>query len=132
MKAGACVVALAHVFVEAPSRYTIQLDASRHQAGTDEMDDFLNHSCSPNCYLDVDRLEFRALRDLEAGEQLTFNYLTSEWSMESPFDCWCGASECSGTIQGFSHLTRERQKALEPLLSPYLRGKLRELESAVA
>lgn len=129
---GACVVALAHVFTDKPARYTIQLAANRHQAGTNEIDDYFNHSCDPNCYLDVETLSFRALRRLEPGEQLTFNYLTSEWDMESPFHCWCQAPSCTGTIRGFSHLSRHYQRALEPQLTPYLRGKMEEVESDVA
>ncbi len=130
--AGACVVALAHVYTDEPARYTIQLDANRHQAGTDEIDDFFNHSCDPNCFLDVDDLCFRSLRPLLPGEPLTFNYLTSEWDMQESFRCWCKSPTCSGTIRGFAHLSRDDQRKLEPLLTPYLRAKLRELESDVA
>jgi len=44
-----------------------------------------------------------ALRDLAAGEELTFDYNATEWSMAEPFLCTCGA--CGGSVvQGFAHL----------------------------
>lgn len=128
--AGAVLLALAHVFVDRPGRHTIQIDACRHQAGTDEIDDYLNHSCDPNSALDFTRLELRSLRPIAAGEELSFNYLTSEWDMAAPFTCRCGAPGCLGRrrpIQGFRHLEPAEQDLLAPLASPYLRLRLADL-----
>jgi hypothetical protein len=58
--AGEVLVCLRHVFVDRPERHTIQLDEHVHQAGTGEMDDYFNHSCDPNAYLDFQRLQFVA------------------------------------------------------------------------
>ena len=116
------LIALAHVFVGAPGRHTIQIDGERHQAGTGEIDDFLNHHCQPSAYLDAERLCFVAARDIAAGEELTFNYLTSEWDMAEAFECRCGAESCLGNIRGFKHLTPAEQARLEPLLTPFLRS----------
>ncbi len=124
---GETLIALAHVFVEHAQRHTIQLDAHLHQAGTGEIDDFLNHSCAPNSALDFERLELRAVRPIAAGEELSFNYLTSEWDMASPFTCVCGAPHCHGLIRGFRHLNAEQQEALAPVASAYLRRRLAEL-----
>jgi hypothetical protein len=118
---GETVIAPAHVFVAAPHRHTIQLDAELHQAGTDEIDDYLNHACAPNLRLDGERLCFVAVRPIAAGEQLTFNYLTSEWDMAEAFNCNCGAPSCFGKIRGFRHLSPAQQEALAPLLTPFLR-----------
>jgi SET domain-containing protein len=39
---------------------------------------FINHSCTPNCYSHVmgDTIWIRAARNIEAGEELTYNYFT--------------------------------------------------------
>jgi SET domain-containing protein len=39
---------------------------------------YVNHSCSPNCYTQVigDTIWIRAARNIRAGEELTYNYLT--------------------------------------------------------
>lgn len=124
--AGERLLALAPVFVSAIGRYTIQIDGERHQAGTDEADDFMNHSCEPSARLDFETLEVLALRPIAAGELVTFNYLSSEWDMAEPFACECGSSGCVGTIRGFRHLDADQRRALMHLASPYLRGRLED------
>jgi SET domain-containing protein len=56
--------------------------------------DYGNHSCDPNC--SKDRI---ALRDIEAGEELTADYAefsTRDWQME----CNCGESNCQKVVKG--------------------------------
>lgn len=117
---GERLIALAHVFVDLPSKYTIQLDDHRHQAGTAETDDFLNHSCDPNTTLRWDTLELIALRSIAAGELITFDYLISEWDMRAPFTCACGAAGCRGEIRGFRFLDAAERARLRPWIAPYL------------
>ncbi len=124
ISAGEVLMAIAEVFVEQRARHTIQIDEHRHQAGTDEIDDYLNHSCDPNCALDFERLELVAARPLAVGDELSFNYLTSEWDMAAPFVCGCRSAACMGTIAGFGHLSPATQDALARLVSPYLRQRL--------
>lgn len=86
----------------------------------------INHSCEPNCYsrvLKVDSAEhivIVALRDLEAGEELTYDY---RFSSDEDLQCNCGSASCRGTVNfdGMSkdyftaptvellHLTQTRQ-----------------------
>ena len=73
---------------------------------------FLNHSCAPNCEAELDQgwIWIRALRDIEAGEELTFNYgYDLEDYREHP--CRCGAPRCVGYIvaeEFFPHLRTQR------------------------
>jgi hypothetical protein len=75
----------------------------------------LNHSCTPNCEaeLDEDRIWIVSLRDIPAGEELTFNYgYDLDNYREHP--CRCGASDCVGYIvaeEFFEHLRRQRTLA---------------------
>ena len=75
----------------------------------------LNHSCAPNCEAELDegRIWIIALRDIRAGEELTFNYgYDLENYREHP--CRCGATECVGFIvaeEYFDHLRRQRELA---------------------
>jgi len=124
--AGARLIALAHVFVDLPSKYTIQLDEHLHQAGTEEADDFMNHSCAPNVTIDFAALEIVAIRPISAGELVTFDYNICEWEMREPFTCRCGATRCIGEIRGFRHLTAPQRRSIGPHLSPYLRRRLAE------
>jgi len=89
----------------------------------------LNHSCNPNGYINFKDLTYRALHPIKKGEELAFNYLTTEWDLSNKFICECGAEKCSNEIKGFKYLILEQQRELEPLLSPFLKKKLKETES---
>lgn len=129
ISAGELLLVLAPVFLDHPERHTIQVDERVHQSGTGHLDAFLNHACAPSTIFDFERLELRAARPLAAGEEVNFNYLSSEWDLDSPFTCQCGAPGCHGLIRGFRHLNAEQQEALAPVASPYLRRRLAELRA---
>jgi hypothetical protein len=97
-----------------PTMYTIQLARHQHlnfphiRRENDDLDycwQYLNHSCEPNGYMNIFERTFRASRNLRKGEQITFNYLTTESRMAVPFHCLCGSSRCFGYIQGRDFLT---------------------------
>ncbi len=58
----------------------------------------INHCCTPNAVLRISqgRVEFYALRDIEAGEELTCHY--GESHHEGRLTCRCGAPNCSGKL----------------------------------
>ena len=66
---------------------------------------YLNHSCQPNTIIDVARLEVIAARDIAPGEELTFFYPTTEWEMDRPFICLCGAPQCVRLVAGAKYLS---------------------------
>ena len=70
---------------------------------------FMNHSCEPNCEAetvegkDGTRVYIAALRDIPAGEELTYNYgLTRDErhtkKLKRQFACHCGSATCRGTM----------------------------------
>ncbi|KAL1596834.1 hypothetical protein SLS59_007575 [Nothophoma quercina] len=65
---------------------------------------YINHSCSPTLVFDMQAWEVRVNPDLEGGlkegDELTFFYPSTEWSMAQPFECLCKTSECKRTIKG--------------------------------
>jgi len=58
----------------------------------------MNHSCEPNCGV-KGQIVVVARRAIECGEELTFDYDTTESDAE-PFDCHCGSVRCRQTISG--------------------------------
>lgn len=66
---------------------------------------FCNHSCNPNCYVDKwvvgDKLRMGifAKRDIEAGEELVFDYNVDRYGAD-PQPCYCGEPNCVGFIGG--------------------------------
>lgn len=47
----------------------------------------VNHSCEPNAIFNTTTFNFEALRDIEVGDELCFFYPSTEWAMDSPFQC---------------------------------------------
>jgi len=59
---------------------------------------YTNHSCAPNARLSIrnGRVEFYALRDIAAGEELTVDY--GETHHQGRLACRCGAPRCVGRL----------------------------------
>jgi hypothetical protein len=66
---------------------------------------FVNHSCNPNLAFDVDAKVVRVLRNIDDGEEFTFFYPSTEWSMHERYDCQCGSSDCIRYVTGAAHLS---------------------------
>lgn len=111
----------------------LQVDEDLFLESDGTIDENLNHSCDPNCYVDFRSLCLVALKDIAAGEELTFDYNASEYDLVDQgcaFLCCCGAANCVGHLRGFKYLSSEQRKRIEPLLSPFLQKKMRMRLSA--
>lgn len=109
-----------------PTKTTLQIEEGQHLEGPGEHDDYLNHSCNPNTYIDCTRRCLCALCSIPPGAEITFNYLTTEWDMANKFTCQCGDTECVKEIKGFKYLMQEQREGLSPFLSPFLQKKYKE------
>lgn len=64
---------------------------------------FINHSCSPNCKSTIEdrRVFIDALRDIDPGEELTFDYkldVNASTEVKKRYACRCQAPNCRGTM----------------------------------
>jgi len=66
---------------------------------------WINHSCDPNCDAVVEnkRIWIDAIRDIEPGEELTYDYAYELAERHTPvakrrFPCHCGSAKCRGTL----------------------------------
>jgi SET domain-containing protein len=66
---------------------------------------WINHACEPNCEADETdgRVFIKALRDLEPGEELFYDYGLSidapyTAKLKKEYECRCGAKNCRGTM----------------------------------
>jgi len=66
---------------------------------------FINHGCDPNCesVIEERRVFIEALRDIAAGEELTYDYQIQREAHDPPnidviFACRCGADACRGSM----------------------------------
>ncbi len=118
--AGEVIIGLDGHVVATPDKYTVQIDEGRHLAPNGSIWAFANHSCLPNARIDFAQFALVALTAIRPGEDVTFNYLTTEMDMAAAFKCGCGAPGCAGMIAGFRHLSRSQKAALRPWLSDSL------------
>ncbi len=110
--------------IDHPTRYSIQIDEKRHIEGTPDSNAYLNHACTPNTYVDWKGPFLRALRDLRADEELTCNYLTTDWEIHEKFQCKCGSPNCYGEIRGFRYLSASQQKELEAFVPEFMKVRM--------
>jgi SET domain len=117
---------------------SLQLSSDLFLRSNGEIDEYVNHSCEPNCTVSFHG-EFLpylvAARKIAPGEEITFNYHCTEWDLleqervfreDCAFVCLCHSESCLGEIRGFKYLSLQQQIRLSPHVSPFLRLKVME------
>ena len=97
----------------------------RHEA---EDTDYFNHSCNPNCGF-RGQIFLVAMRDIEAGEEITFDYamiVSPSVGSDIVFamDCACGSENCRGKITEYDWQLPDLQKKYDGYFSQYLQEKI--------
>jgi SET domain-containing protein len=83
---------------------------------------YSNHSCEPNIGV-AGQIVFVALRDIEAGEELTHDWATTD-DDDYEMECRCGAETCRRVITGQDWRRKELQEKYGEHISSYLREKI--------
>jgi len=71
--------------IDTPTRTSIEIHKSFHVE--DQVGRYINHDCNPTC--EIQGYKVVAIRNMLAGEEVTFNYAENETTIASPFDCRC-------------------------------------------
>ncbi|KAK3387149.1 hypothetical protein B0H63DRAFT_150931 [Podospora didyma] len=88
---------------------------------------YINHSCEPSLIFDTANFSIIAgPKGLQVGEELTFFYPSTEWSMAQPFGCLCKTPTCRGRISGAGDMTDAQLSGL------WLNGHIRELRASAS
>ncbi len=81
---------------ERPNRYLFDLDEKWTIDGSprSNLARYINHSCRPNCepvhYTDVNEIGIEAIRNIKAGEELTYDYGKDHFNEYiKPYGCKC-------------------------------------------
>lgn len=71
----------------------------------------INHSCDPNCEaMEIrGRIWITAIRDIRAGEELTYDYHLYDGEGDVP--CHCGARNCRGSLYSEQEIAKRRSAA---------------------
>lgn len=91
----------------------LQIGFDLYMGPSNDIDDFVNHSCDPNSavyWAPGGRLVLRALKTIEPLKEITWDYST--WMLGDEWDlkCDCASEACRGTIRDFKHLPEELRK----------------------
>lgn len=72
---------------------------------------FVNHSCDPNCESDQikGKVWIVAIRDIAAGEELTYDYNIYDAEPGEDASCRCGAPNCRGTMLCEEEVARHKR-----------------------
>ncbi len=118
-----------HCYQVERDQYICPIESSRESAdGVFNV----NHSCEPTCGING-QISMVAFRDIEAGEQITFDYAMSdverpeeEWE---PMKCLCNAENCRGLITGMDWQKKELQEKYKGFFSRYVQDLIDETHS---
>ncbi len=90
-----------------PTYLTVQVGIGKHITLQPEFLQYINHSCDPNVFFNTTTMQLVALMEIEADEEMTFFYPSTEWKMTQSFNCYCGSRSCIGKIKGAAFLSGE-------------------------
>jgi len=85
--------------------------------------DFVNHSCEPNAGLSG-QIALVALRDIEPGEEVCFDYAMTDGCPYDEFECLCGQPTCRERITGNDWMLPELQEKYAGHFSPFLQRRI--------
>ena len=102
---------------------------------------FLNHSCNPNCESVIEnrRVYIEALRTIEPGEEMTYDYQIQREDDDPPgieeiFACHCGFPQCRGTMlwPAAPPAKRRKRQSVPTKQTRRRQGKQRRRDSGTA
>ncbi len=104
----------------------LQIGSNKFIGPSGDYDDYINHSCSPNCSVRIvgSRAFLKSLCLIQPEVELTFDYSTT--SSDTPdkwkLNCQCHTFNCRKIISGYETLdekTKEKYKQIG-IIPPYL------------
>jgi uncharacterized protein len=85
--------------------------------------EFFNHSCEPNTGFKSE-IRLVAIRDINAGEELTFDYAMCTTGDFADMACCCGSTQCRGYIKGDDWKIAALQQKYSGYFQPYIETKI--------
>ncbi len=80
---------------------------------------WINHSCEPNCGIKK-YFKVVAMRKIEKGEEITWDYEMTEKNKHWKMKCRCGSSQCRKVIGNYSNMSKSVRKKYEGYISEWL------------
>ena len=83
---------------------------------------YINHSCEPNCGI-KGLFTVVAMRSIEKGEQITWDYEMTEKSDWWKMKCRCGSPDCRKVIGNYKNMPKAIRKKYKGYISEWLTKK---------
>ena len=111
-------------------RYSLQVEENQYLVSLSDCEppDYVNHSCSPNSGLSG-QITLVAMRDIEVGEEITYDYAMSDGSPYDEFSCSCGSAHCRGRVSGEDWRRSDLWRRYSGYFSPYLQRRILAAEA---
>jgi len=111
-------------------RLVLQVDENHYLLSEVEgWADWVNHCCEPNAGL-RGQVTLVAMRDIEAGEEICYDYAMSDGSPYDGFECRCERVGCRGRVSGDDWMLAELWERYHGHFSPYLQARIDALAAA--
>jgi hypothetical protein len=111
-----------------PCSHSVQTDWDRHVI-MDLPARYINHSCDASVGIranDFGAFDFFALRRIDKGQELLWDYETSEYKISSAFRCTCGASNCRGVLKGYEFHEETVRERYGNYIADYLKDSTQQ------
>jgi hypothetical protein len=121
-----------HRMSEDKLRLSVQIEEDLYLVTPNEGPaDWVNHSCDPNAGL-LGQIVLVALRDIRAGDEICFDYATSDGSPYDEFECGCASRHCRGHVTGDDWKLPALQTRYAGHFSPYIQRRIDKQGRTVA
>lgn len=81
---------------------------------------YFNHSCDANTAI-KGHVTVVALKNIKKGEEVTFDYSTTEADIFWRFKCNCGAKNCRKVVESIQFLSKNTYRHYMPYIPKYFR-----------
>jgi uncharacterized protein len=112
--------------LEGRTNHSFQIDDNTH-VQLDKISRTINHSCEPNTGVRNNAFQaydFIALRSIKRGEEITWDYETTEYISIAVENCLCCSKNCRKLLRGFKYRANELIKTYGIYIADYLKLRL--------
>lgn len=101
------------IYDSSPITYLFGLGDGSRVIDGHSMAMFINHSCSPNCETEEvgGRVWIKAVRNIAAGEEVTYDYRLYDGADDDHAHCNCGTVKCRGTMYSRKEMHKRKPGA---------------------
>ncbi len=89
---------------------------------------FMNHSCDPNAWWAAFGT-LTARRDIAEGEEVTYDYSTTDITLSYKMKCLCGSKSCRGIVTNKDYLNPDFRKQYDNRFPEHVLEAIRRAES---